>query len=50
MFCDFFNEEDRLDIICVLVGKVKVDEEVWGDEGVLRELGRRMDGFSGVDL
>ncbi|KAK4681363.1 Peroxisome biosynthesis protein pex1 [Podospora pseudoanserina] len=50
LLCDFPNEEDRLDIIRALAGKVKVDEEVWGDEGVLRELGRRTDGFSGADL
>ncbi|KAK4173645.1 putative PEX1 peroxisomal biogenesis factor 1 [Triangularia setosa] len=50
LLCDFPNEEDRLDIIRALAGKVKVDEEVWGDEGILSELGKRTEGFSGADL
>ncbi|KAK4205219.1 putative PEX1 peroxisomal biogenesis factor 1, partial [Triangularia verruculosa] len=50
LLCDFPNEEDRLDIIRALAGKVKVDEEVWDDGEVLRRLSARTEGFSGADL
>ncbi|KAK5663318.1 hypothetical protein OQA88_3746 [Cercophora sp. LCS_1] len=50
LLCDFPGKSDRLDIIRALCGKVKVGEEVWGDEEGLDELGRRTEGFTGADL
>jgi len=50
LLCDFPTMEDRLDIIRALAKKVRVSDEVWGDQEKLDELGRRTEGFSGADL
>ncbi|KFA78368.1 hypothetical protein S40288_04924 [Stachybotrys chartarum IBT 40288] len=50
LLCDMPSLEDRLDILKALLQKVRLSQELSGQDGRLTEVARRTDGFSGADL
>ncbi len=51
LLCDMPDEEDRLDILRAISGKLKTDPAVLGqNEHSLVEVARRTEGYSGADL
>ena len=52
LICDMPNQDDRLDILRAISGKLKVEQDVLHgeNEGSLAEVAKRTEGYSGADL
>lgn len=53
LICDMPNEEDRLDILQAISGKLKLEQSILNSTGgiqSLEEVARRTEGYSGADL